>query len=114
MTSHLVSDDELEREVRPVPTASASVCSVISSHATARPDHPAVVDEAGRVTYAEHHRTLGDRVADLVAAGFVLQRLVEPEWPAGAEHVWGGWSPLRGRLLPGTVILVARRGDRAG
>jgi SAM-dependent methyltransferase len=71
-------------------------------------------DAAGHVLYAEHHRTLGDRVADLVAAGFVLERLVEPEWPDGAEHVWGGWSPLRGRLLPGTVILVARRGDRAG
>ena len=59
--------------------------------------------------YVEHHRTLGDRVADLVGAGFVLERLVEPEWPEGAEHVWGGWSPLRGRLLPGTVIFAARR-----
>jgi SAM-dependent methyltransferase len=66
-------------------------------------------DAAGHVLYAEHHRTLGDRVADLVGAGFVLERLVEPTWPDGAEHVWGGWSPLRGRLLPGTLILVARR-----
>jgi ubiquinone/menaquinone biosynthesis C-methylase UbiE len=66
-------------------------------------------DAAGHVLYAEHHRTLGDRVADLVGAGFVLERLVEPVWPDAAEHVWGGWSPLRGRLLPGTLILVARR-----
>jgi SAM-dependent methyltransferase len=66
------------------------------------------LDDAGTVLYAEHHRTLGDRVADLVDAGFVLQRLVEPEWHAGPEHVWGGWSALRGRLLPGTLILSAR------
>jgi SAM-dependent methyltransferase len=67
------------------------------------------LDAAGAVGYAEHHRTLGDRVADLVAAGFTLERLVEPEWPEGAEYVWGGWSPLRGRLLPGTAIFAARR-----
>jgi ubiquinone/menaquinone biosynthesis C-methylase UbiE len=66
-------------------------------------------DAAGHVLYAEHHRTLGDRVADLVGAGFTLERLVEPAWPEGAQHVWGGWSALRGGLLPGTLILVARR-----
>ena len=65
-------------------------------------------DADGSVLYAEHHRTLGDRVADLVAAGFVLERLVEPEWPEDADHVWGGWSRLRGRLLPGTLVLAAR------
>jgi hypothetical protein len=27
--------------------------------------------------------------------------------------VWGGWSALRGRLLPGTLILVARLPGRA-
>jgi SAM-dependent methyltransferase len=66
------------------------------------------LDAAGTVLYAEHHRTLGDRVADLVDAGFVLERLVEPEWPDDADHAWGGWSPLRGRLVPGTLILAAR------
>jgi len=66
-------------------------------------------DEAGRVLYAEHHRTLGDRIRDVVGAGLVLEDLVEPEWPAGHDRVWGGWSPLRGRLLPGTSILVTRR-----
>jgi hypothetical protein len=29
----------------------------------------------------EHHRTLGDRVRDIVSAGLVLDDLVEPEWP---------------------------------
>jgi ubiquinone/menaquinone biosynthesis C-methylase UbiE len=63
-------------------------------------------DAAGRVLYAEHHRTLGDRVRELVAAGFRLVDLVEPEWPDGHEQAWGGWSPLRGRLIPGTAIFV--------
>ncbi|WP_345203654.1 class I SAM-dependent methyltransferase [Fodinibacter luteus] len=70
---------------------------------------PYVESEAGVVTYAEHHRTLGDLVRQVVAAGLVLTDLVEPEWPARTEATWGGWSPLRGRLLPGTAILVADR-----
>lgn len=63
----------------------------------------------GAVLYAEHHRTLGDRIRDLVEAGFVLDDLVEPDWPEGLDRVWGGWSPLRGRLLPGTAIFVSHR-----
>ncbi len=69
-------------------------------------------DGDGRVTYVEHHRTLGDHVRGLVAAGFELLDVVEPSWPegpAGDEQVWGGWSPLRGRLLPGTAVFVAQR-----
>lgn len=31
--------------------------------------------------YVEHHRTMGDRVRELVTAGFVLEDLIEPEWP---------------------------------
>ena len=61
-------------------------------------------------TYVEQHRTLGDRVRELVAAGFVLRDLVEPEWPDGHEQIWGQWSPLRGRLFPGTAIFVAVSG----
>ena len=60
----------------------------------------AEVDDADRVVYVEHHRTLGDRVADVVGAGLVLERLVEPEWPDDLDEVWGQWSPLRGRALP--------------
>jgi SAM-dependent methyltransferase len=63
----------------------------------------------GVATYVEHHRTLGDRVRDLVAAGFVLEDLVEPEWPEGRTEVWGQWSPLRGAVLPGTAHYVAHK-----
>lgn len=64
-------------------------------------------DDDGRPTYLEQHRTLGDRVRELVAAGFVLRDLIEPEWPPGHTETWGQWSPLRGRLFPGTAIFVA-------
>ena len=70
---------------------------------------PYVESESGVVTYAEHHRTLGDLVRQVVAAGLVLVDLVEPEWPARTTGSWGGWSPLRGALLPGTAIVVADR-----
>lgn len=61
-------------------------------------------DEHGVATYVEHHRTLGDRIRELIAAGFTLVDLIEPEWPEGHEQIWGQWSPLRGRLFPGTAI----------
>lgn len=67
----------------------------------------------GTVLYSEHHRTLGDHVAHLVGAGFVLDRLVEPEWPAGHEREWGGWGPVRGALLPGTAIFCTHRAGTA-
>jgi SAM-dependent methyltransferase len=63
----------------------------------------------GAPTYVEHHRTLGDRIRELVAAGFVLTDLIEPEWPEGHEQIWGQWSPLRGRIFPGTAIFVAEK-----
>ncbi len=63
-------------------------------------------DAAGVPTYVEHHRTLGDRVREIVAAGFTLLDLVEPEWPADLTATWGQWSPLRGAILPGTAIYV--------
>ncbi|WP_194927923.1 class I SAM-dependent methyltransferase, partial [Catenulispora pinisilvae] len=49
-------------------------------------------DERGLATYAEHHRTLGDRVREIVAAGLRVVDVVEPEWPAGLTAVWGRWS----------------------
>lgn len=64
------------------------------------------LDGFGQRTYVESHRTLGDRVRDIVAAGFALTDLIEPEWPDGHERVWGQWSPLRGALVPGTAIFV--------
>lgn len=68
-------------------------------------------DSAGRTVYVEHHRTLGDRVRDLTTAGFRLTDLIEPEWPEWNSQEWGGWSPLRGRLIPGTAIFVCERDD---
>ena len=67
------------------------------------------IDDDGQATYVEHHRTLGDHVRALRAAGLRLHDLVEPEWPEDHDQVWGGWSPLRGRLLPGTAIFIAER-----
>jgi SAM-dependent methyltransferase len=71
-------------------------------------------DEDGHLVYAEHHRTLGDWVRAVTDAGLVLEDLVEPEWPAprpggGEQPTWGGWSALRGRLLPGTAVFRCRR-----
>ncbi len=66
-------------------------------------------DDAGRATYVEHHRTLGGRVREIRDAGLVLADIVEPEWPERTSQTWGGWSPIRGRLLPGTAIFVATR-----
>ncbi|WP_240519500.1 class I SAM-dependent methyltransferase [Amycolatopsis antarctica] len=70
------------------------------------------VDETGRATYVEYHRTLGDYVRALTAAGLVLDELLEPEWPPGHDRIWGQWSPLRGRLFPGTAIFRCTNGTR--
>jgi len=67
---------------------------------------------SGLAAYVEQHRTLGDRIREIVGAGFILRDVVEPEWPEGHEGIWGQWSPLRGRLFPGTAIFVADRPDR--
>jgi SAM-dependent methyltransferase len=64
-------------------------------------------DAEGEATYVEHHRTFGDRVRDLTAAGFRLMDVVEPEWPDDLTAEWGQWSPLRGKILPGTAIYVS-------
>ena len=64
-------------------------------------------DDSGEVTYAEHHRTIGDWVRILARAGFRLTDVVEPEWPEGHDRVWGGWSAIRGRHTPGTAIFAA-------
>lgn len=66
-------------------------------------------DEAGEPLYAEFHRTLGDHVREVTGSGFVIEDLVEPEWPQGNVQVWGGWGPERGRILPGTAIFVCRK-----
>ena len=67
------------------------------------------VDDDGDVSYVEHHRTVGDWVRAVVGAGLVLEDLVEPEWSPGRTENWGQWSPERGALVPGTLILVCTR-----
>jgi ubiquinone/menaquinone biosynthesis C-methylase UbiE len=69
-------------------------------------------DDDGVATYVEHHRTIGDRVREVVAAGLVLDDIVEPEWPADHDRPWGQWSPLRGAILPGTAIFTTHRPAR--
>lgn len=63
----------------------------------------------GVPVYVEQHRTLGDRVRELVAAGLELVDLVEPEWVDGRSTDWGQWSGLRGELFPGTAIYCTRK-----
>jgi SAM-dependent methyltransferase len=67
--------------------------------------------QTGRATYVEHHRTIGDRIREIRAAGLTLVDLVEPEWPADLTRTWGAWSPLRGRVIPGTAIFVCEKPD---
>jgi SAM-dependent methyltransferase len=67
------------------------------------------VDDAGRATYVEHHRTIGDFVRALTRAGLRLEDVIEPEWPEGHTREWGQWSPLRGALFPGTAIFCCRK-----
>ena len=64
------------------------------------------VDADGLPLYVEHHRTIGDRVREAVAAGFRVTDIVEPEWPEWLDREWGQWSPLRGQIFPGTAIFV--------
>jgi SAM-dependent methyltransferase len=69
-----------------------------------------VVDDSDEVAYVEHHRTIGDWVRALAGVGFVLDDIVEPEWPEDHDRTWGGWSRVRGLLTPGTAIYVAHLG----
>jgi SAM-dependent methyltransferase len=66
-------------------------------------------DEQGVATYVEHHRTIGDRVREAVAAGLVIDDIVEPVWPPDHDRLWGQWSPLRGAIIPGTAIFVTHK-----
>jgi SAM-dependent methyltransferase len=67
------------------------------------------VDADDVPVYVEHHRTMGDRIRDLVAAGFTVRDVIEPEWPEDFDGVWGQWSKLRGEIFPGTAIFVAEK-----
>jgi SAM-dependent methyltransferase len=66
-------------------------------------------DSAGHPTYVEPHHTLEDWTRALLRAGLTITGLHEPEWPAGHEQVWGAWGPVRGALVPGTLIISATK-----
>lgn len=70
------------------------------------------VDDDGVPAYAEHHRTMGDRIRELVGAGFVVDDVIEPEWPDDFEGTWGQWTPERGRVFPGTAIYLVHKPRR--
>jgi len=59
--------------------------------------------------YVEHHRTLGDPVREIVAAGFERVDVVEPEWPEWNTATWAQCSSLRGRVLPASAVFVCRK-----
>jgi SAM-dependent methyltransferase len=80
---------------------------IVSSYFDRRPY--VETDDRGRTVYVEHHRTVGDWVRAVVGAGLVLDDLVEPEWTPGRTQDWGQWSPARGALVPGTLILVCTK-----
>lgn len=66
-------------------------------------------DALGKVAYSEHHRTIGDWVATLHNNGFAIDQLIELEWKADNKETWGGWSPQRGAVIPGTMLITAHR-----
>ncbi|WKD61080.1 hypothetical protein CCICO_05240 [Corynebacterium ciconiae DSM 44920] len=66
-------------------------------------------NERGELVYAESHHTLSDYINHLVAAGFSIRRMIEPEWPDNLTTTWGQWSPLRGHVFPGTLIISAAK-----
>ncbi|MCS4490736.1 class I SAM-dependent methyltransferase [Corynebacterium sp. ES2794-CONJ1] len=59
--------------------------------------------------YVEFQHTLADHINALATSGFHIDAFVEPEWPDSLETTWGQWSPLRGKIFPGTMIIQAHR-----
>lgn len=63
----------------------------------------------GDVTYVEHHRTLAEWITITARSGFVIDRVVEPEWDDPDRPDWDGWSKLRARYIPGTLIVSGHK-----
>lgn len=84
----------------------AADLTVIRPYGTAE----AYVEEAdGQAVYAEFPHTVADHMNGLVGVGFLIEGVLEPGWKAGTDETWGAWGPDRGAMLPGTLIVSARR-----
>lgn len=66
-------------------------------------------DDSNTVTYAEFQHTIADHINALSAAGFTITGCLEPEWPDHLSENWGQWSPLRGKIFPGSIIFSAKK-----
>ncbi|AZA11321.1 class I SAM-dependent methyltransferase [Corynebacterium gerontici] len=69
-------------------------------------------DEHGELQYAEFQHTMADWINAFHAAGFSIEGMTEPTWPEDLTTTWGQWSPLRGKIFPGTVIFQARLSEQ--
>ena len=73
--------------------------------------------EDGRLTYVEHHRTLGDRVREITAAGFHAGRSRRAGVAGGPDRGLGSVvaaarrDPARHRDLRVRTALISRRGE---
>jgi SAM-dependent methyltransferase len=65
------------------------------------------LDTDGQTSYVEPHHTLEDWIRALLEAGLVITDLHEPPWPVDLDRIWGGWGPVRGAMLPGTLVISA-------
>ena len=67
------------------------------------------VDAHGVPAYVEHHRTMGDRIREIVAAGFVAAGRDRAGMAGRTSPAPGGSGrPERGEIFPGTAIFVAQ------
>ncbi len=72
-------------------------------------DHEPYLERGGVLDYAEFHHTLADHMNSLSDSGFIVDKVIEPEWPTDREVVWGGWGPERSQFIPGTLIVRSFR-----
>lgn len=62
----------------------------------------------GRLIYGETHRTIEQRIHEIIQAGLRLDTFKEIGWGNDPNRrSWGGWSRERGLKIPGTLILGA-------
>lgn len=67
------------------------------------------MDSEGEPTYVEHHRTIGDRVREIVAMRPHPRRHHRTRLARMARPRVGSVEPLRGEIFPGTAIFVTEK-----